>query len=169
VCDQVATTGAPTLRRYTTAIRSSQVGEHVDHGAAGIFNEEATDAPWLVGERIDDAQSAARGLGMRGVNCLRFADVNPQARWRVLHPSWRNEDLSRGVGRRAEAKDWILHRDFEPEDLDIEVPGSREVVSIGVSNDSFDHPDRVAAWGPDGLDEWEALLPPLSAMSRLGQ
>ena len=113
------------------------MGEHVDHGAAGILNKEATDAPWLVGERIYDAQSAAHNLSMHGVNCFRVTDVNPQARWRVLHPSWRDEDLSCGVGRRGEAKDWILHRDFEPKDLDVEVPGGREVVSIGVRNDSF--------------------------------
>jgi hypothetical protein len=96
---------------------------------------------------------------MRRVNCLRLADVNSQARWRVLHPSWRDEDLSLGVGRRGEAKDWVLHRDFEPEDLDIAVPGSRNVVSIGVSNDSVDHPDSMTARGPDGFDESEALLP----------
>ena len=82
-----------------------------------------------------------------------------QPRWRVLHPSWRDEDLSRGVGRRGEAKDWVFHRDLEPEDLDIEVPGSDKVVSVGVSNDSLDHPDRMAASGTDGLDKWEALLP----------
>ena len=145
------------------------MGEHVDHGAAGILDEEATDAPRLVGERIYDAQSAAHGLGMRGVNCLRVADVDPEARWRVLHPSWRDEDLRCGVGRRGEAEDWGLHCDFQPEDLDIEVPGSREVVSVGVGNDSFDHPDRMTARDPDGLDESEALLRPLNAASRLGQ
>jgi hypothetical protein len=106
---------------------------------------------------------------MRRVNCLRLADVNPQARRRVLHPSWRDEDLSRGVGRRGEAKDWVLHRDFEPEDLDIEVPGSRKVVSIGVSNHSLDHPDSRTAGGPEGLDESEALLPPVTAAGRPGQ
>ena len=90
------------------------MGEHVDHGAAGILNKEATDAPWLVGERIYDAQSAAHNLSMHGVNCFRVTDVNPQARWRVLHPSWRDENLSCGVGRRGEAKNWVLHRDFEP-------------------------------------------------------
>ena len=74
---------------------------------------------------------------MRGIDCLGVADVDAEARWRVLHPSWRDEDLSGGVGRRGEAKDWILHRDFEPKDLDVEVPGGREVVSIGVRNDSF--------------------------------
>jgi hypothetical protein len=136
------------------------MGEYVDHGAAGILEEEATDAPRLVGERIHDAQSAAHGLGMRGINCLRIADVDPEARWRVLHPPWRDEDLSRGVGRRGEGKDRVLHRDFEPEDLDIELPRSRDVISIGVSNDSLDHPARMTAWGPHGLDEWEALLPP---------
>ena len=40
--------------------------------------------------------------------------------------------------------------DFEPEDLDIEVPGSRKVVSIGVNNDSVDHPNSMTARGPDG-------------------
>ena len=74
-----------------------------------------------------------------------------------------------GVGRRGEAEDWVLHRDFQPEDLDIEVPGSPEVVSVGVGNDSLDHPDRMTARDPDGLDESEALLPPLNAASRLGQ
>ena len=96
---------------------------------------------------------------MRGVNCLRVANVDSEARRRILHPSWRDEDLSRGVGRRGEAKDWVFHRDLEPEDLDIEVPGSDKVVSVGVSNDSLDHPDRMAASGTEGLDKWEALLP----------
>ena len=118
----------------------------------GYSTKKRTDAPWLVGERIYDAQPAADGLGMRGINCLRVADVDPQARWRVVHPSWRDEDLGRGVGRRGEAKDWVLHRDVEPEDLDIEVPGSREVVSIGVGNDSRDHLDRMTAGHTDGLD-----------------
>jgi hypothetical protein len=55
------------------------VGEHVDHSAAGILHEEATDAPRLGGERIHDAQSAAHSLGMRGVNGVRVADVDPDA------------------------------------------------------------------------------------------
>ena len=42
-----------------------QVGEHIDHCAARILDEEATDAPRLVGERVDDAQPAAHGLGGR--------------------------------------------------------------------------------------------------------
>ena len=127
------------------------MGEHVYHGAAGIFHEEATDAPWLVGERIHNAQSAAHSLGMCGVNCIRVADVDPEARRRVLHSSWRDEDLSSGVGRRGDAKDWIFHRDLEPEDLDVEVPGSGQVISIGVSNDSFDHRNRMTAARPRRL------------------
>jgi hypothetical protein len=63
------------------------MGEHVDHGASGILHEEATDAPWLVGEWIHDAQSAADNLGVRGVNRVRVAEVDPETRRRVLHPS----------------------------------------------------------------------------------
>jgi hypothetical protein len=32
--------------------------------------------------------------------------------------------------------------------MNTEVPGSVEVVSIGIGNDSFDHPDRMAARVP---------------------
>src|ERR671915_1980105 len=100
---------------------------------------------------------------MCGVNCVRVADVDPEARRRVLHPSWRDEDLSSGVGRRGDAKDWIFHRDLEPEDLDVEVPGSGQVISIGVSSDSFNHRNRMTAARPRRLEQMGSSATPPGA------
>jgi hypothetical protein len=77
---------------------SGDVREHVDDRATRVFDEEAADSPWLVGERIDDSQPAADGLGVRGVDCRGFTDVNAEAGLRVLHLLRANNDLGRGVG-----------------------------------------------------------------------
>lgn len=67
---------------------SRQVCEYVDHRAAGVLYKEASYAPRLIGERVDDPQSAAHGLGVRRINCGRVADVYPEA--------WRGSSIPRG-------------------------------------------------------------------------
>jgi hypothetical protein len=56
------------------------VREHVDDCATRVFDEEAANAPWLVGERVDDSEPASDGLGVHGVDCGGFTDVDTEAR-----------------------------------------------------------------------------------------
>lgn len=71
----------------------------IDYRATRVLHEEAMYAPMLVGEWIDDAQSTARHLSVCRVNCRGVPDVDSEVWLGVLHPSWRNDELSDGVGR----------------------------------------------------------------------
>ena len=74
--------------------RSADVREHVDDRAAGIFDEEAANAPRLVGERVDDLQSPPYDLGVRGIDGRGVTDVDTEARLRILHLLGADDDLS---------------------------------------------------------------------------
>jgi hypothetical protein len=111
------------------------VREHVDDRAARILDEEATNAPRLVGERVDDPQSSSDDLGVRGIDCRGFTDVYTEARLRTLHLLGANDDLSRGVLGRLEVEDRIFHGDLHPENLDVEIPRRNELMPAGVGDD----------------------------------
>ena len=120
------------------ALRSGGVREHVDDRAARILDEEAANAPGLVGERVDDAQPAPDRLIMGGVDGRRIAYVDPEARLGLLHPRRGDEDLRLRVSGRAEPEHRILHGDLEPERLDVEAPRRGDVASVSVGHDPRD-------------------------------
>jgi hypothetical protein len=114
---------------------SGDVREHVDDRATRVFDEEAADAPRLVGERVDDSQLASDGLGVRGVDCGGFTDVDAEARLRVLHLLGANDELGRGVVWRLEVKHRIFHGHPHPENLDVEVARRGEFIPACVGDD----------------------------------
>ena len=139
-------------RTVLDAVGSGEVREHVDYRAAGILHEEATHAPRFVGERIDDAQTAAYDLRARRVNCRWLADVEPEAWRRIRHPAGEMRTRSEGWSAMSgPGRDF--HRDLEPKHLDVEVPRRRKIISVSIRNDSADHDHIVAGTLLVGLEK----------------
>jgi hypothetical protein len=93
------------------------VGEDIDDRAAGVLDEEAPYPPRLVPERIDNTQSALHRRGVRGVDSLGFAEVDPES-WRgIVESGWRDEHLGAAVGRRGESENRVFHHHFEAEQV----------------------------------------------------
>ena len=113
--------------------------------AARVFDEEAANAPRLVGERVDDLQTASYGFGVRGVDGRGLTDVDAEARLRVLHLLGADDELRRGVVGRLEVEHRILHRHPHPENLDVEIPRCRNLGPAGVRDDpSHGHRRNIA-------------------------
>jgi hypothetical protein len=121
----------------------------VDDRATRVFDEEAANAARLVGERVDDSQPASDGLGVRGVDCRGFTDVDAEARLRVLRLLGANDDLGRGVVGRLEVKHGIFHGHPHPKNLDVEVPRRRDFIPASVGDDpSHSHRKNIAGTTP---------------------
>ena len=89
--------------------RSADVREHVDDRAAGIFDEEAANAPRLVGERVDDLQSPPYDLGVRGIDGRGVTDVDTEARLRPCiswAPTMTSAGGSRAIGGPGPGPPW---------------------------------------------------------------
>lgn len=69
-----------------SAVSSSRVGEDVDDRSARVLNEEATNAPRLIGQWVDDLEPALLRSGVRRVDRRRVAEVSPKAGWGSSKP-----------------------------------------------------------------------------------
>ena len=97
----------------------------VDHGAVRVLDEEAADAPRLVGERVDDLEAARRRPRRAGrrrprPRLMTCASEIPRS-WPGL--CWSaTRDLRRAVARRGEHREArLVHRDVEAEEAGVEV------------------------------------------------
>jgi hypothetical protein len=97
-----------------------------------VFDEEAADAPRFVGQRVDNSQRASEGLGVRGVDCRGFTDVDAEARLRVLQLLGADDDLGRGVLGRWRSSTGSSG-DPQPEHVDVEIPRRRDLIPAGVA------------------------------------
>src|SRR4051794_11282294 len=67
-CSPVGRRCTPSARPAVPCLPDSVgVSDDVDHHAVRIPDEEAPDAPGLLGEWVDDLVTAALGVGVRGV------------------------------------------------------------------------------------------------------
>jgi hypothetical protein len=67
------------------------VGQHADHDAVRIANEEATDAPWLVNRTVDHLVPGPYCLSVCRIDGAARIDVHAHVGQHRLH-AWRRED-----------------------------------------------------------------------------
>ena len=120
------------------------VGQHADHDAVRIANEEATDAPWLVNRTVDHLVPGPYCLSVCRIDgCVRI-DVHAHVGQLRLH-AWRRENDLRVLRPKADvtAAERAL---LETEDLRIEGARSLEIRRFVVGHDAS-HSHRASLAG----------------------
>jgi hypothetical protein len=133
------------------ACLQAEVGDvacHVDDPPARLAHEEPPHAPRLVGQRVDDVQSAGDGFGVRRARILDLdRDVQPMhLRVHDVRVCPGEDDLRRRHGRRPQhEKARLLHPDGEAEDVHVERAAALRVLGEDDRHRAADGGHRSAA------------------------